>query len=433
MSKINKINAFELLDSRGFPTIEAEVVLDCGSYASAIVPSGASTGSLEACELRDVNSNRYLNKGVKQAISNIHNIISPKIIGIDASCQQKIDEIMIELDGTENKSKIGANAILAVSLAVAKAAAVSKKQPLYQYLFEKYSSIIGNNKMSLPLPMMNIINGGKHADNKIDIQEFMIAPFNAKSVADSIRMGAEIFHHLKYLLKKEGLNINVGDEGGFAPNIDNTELALEFIANAVARSGYKLGDDVLLALDCASSEFYLEKKYNLAGESKILSSEELVNYYQNLAKKYPIYSIEDGCAENDYDGWKILTQKLGKNMQLVGDDLFVTNEKILKSGIENGLANAVLIKFNQIGTLTETVQTIALARKNGYSNIISHRSGETEDATIAHLAVAFDSGQIKTGSLCRADRTAKYNELIRIEANNPSIKFDNYILASHKK
>ena len=417
MSKIVNINAIELLDSRGFPTIEVMVTLEDGSIGSAIAPSGASTGSLEAFELRDNLSARYLGKGVLNAVENVKKIIFPAIVGFESRDKEKIDNLMNEIDATKNKSKIGANAILATSLAVAKASAISQKIMLCDYLFNRYQNLIGNKAMSMPVPMMNIINGGKHADNKIDIQEFMIMPVIADSMADAIRIGAEIFHHLKSLLKKAGHNTNVGDEGGFAPNLDSTKLALDFIANAIEKAGYKLGSQILLALDCASTEFYEDGKYNLLGEGRVLNSEELINYYEDLVRQYPIFSIEDGCAENDYKGWKMLTERLGNKIQLVGDDLFVTNPEILKKGIEDGLANAVLIKFNQIGTLTETIQAIAMARKSGYNNIISHRSGETEDSTISHIAVATDAGQIKTGSLCRSDRIAKYNELIRIENN----------------
>ena len=417
MSKIVNINAIELLDSRGFPTIEVMATLEDGSIGSAIAPSGASTGSLEAFELRDGLSTRYLGKGVLNAVENVKKIIFPAIVGFESCDQEEIDNLMNKIDATKNKSKIGANAILATSLAVAKASAISQKIMLCDYLFNKYQNLIGNKAMSMPVPMMNIINGGKHADNKIDIQEFMIMPVIADSMADAIRIGAEIFHHLKSLLKKAGHNTNVGDEGGFAPNLDSTKLALDFITNAIEKAGYKLGSQILLALDCASTEFYEDGKYNLLGEGRVLNSEELINYYEDLVRQYPIFSIEDGCAENDYKGWKMLTERLGNKIQLVGDDLFVTNPEILKKGIEDGLANAVLIKFNQIGTLTETIQAIAMARKSGYNNIISHRSGETEDSTISHIAVATDAGQIKTGSLCRSDRIAKYNELIRIEDN----------------
>jgi len=408
MTKISRLKAREILDSRGFPTLEAEIHLADGSFAIAAVPSGASTGSLEACELRDGDKNRFLGKGVLQAVENVNTKIAAKLVGFDASKQQEIDQMMIELDGTENKSNLGANAILAVSLAAAKAAAISKKLPLFEYLG-------GSEAQVLPVPMMNIINGGKHADNKIDIQEFMIMPVGASSIKDSIRIGAEIFQHLKSLLKKDGHNTNVGDEGGFAPNLDSAKEALDYIAKATQNAGYKLGSEIMLALDCASTEFYKDGKYDLAGEGRVLSSEQLVRYYEELVNNYPIFSIEDACAEDDFDGWKNVTKVLGDKIQLVGDDLFVTNPKILQKGIADKMANALLVKFNQIGTLSETLNAISIAKKANYNNIISHRSGETEDATIAHIAVATNAGQIKTGSLCRSDRTAKYNELIRIE------------------
>ncbi len=408
MTKITKIIAREILDSRGFPTLEADVYLNDGSFGTAAVPSGASTGSLEAYELRDGDAKRYLGKGVLKAVENVNTKIAASLIGIDALAQREIDNLMINLDGTKNKSHLGANAILAVSLAVAKAAAASQKQPLFHYIGDKNSHI-------MPVPMMNIINGGKHADNKIDIQEFMIMPFTAASIKDSIRIGAEVFHHLKSLLKKDGHNTNVGDEGGFAPNFGSATQALDYISSAVEKAGYKLGTDIKLALDAASTEFYKNGKYHLEGEGKILGGDELIKYYENLVRNYPIFSIEDACAEDDYETWKNITNVLGKKVQLVGDDLFVTNPEILAKGISQGLANAVLIKVNQIGTLSETLDAIELARKNNYNAIISHRSGETEDATIAHIAVATNAGQIKTGSLCRSDRIAKYNELIRIE------------------
>lgn len=408
MTKIALIKAREILDSRGFPTLEAEVILKDGTVALAAVPSGASTGSFEACELRDGDPKRFLGKGVLKAMKNVTKIISPKLVGLDTNDQRAIDNLMIEMDGTENKSNLGANAILAVSLAVAKATAISNKIPLFEHLG-------GLEGCVLPVPMMNIINGGKHADNKIDIQEFMVMPVEAASVRDSIRIGAEIFQHLKSLLKKDGHNTNVGDEGGFAPNLNSTAQALDYVSRAVEKSGYTLGKEVLLALDAASTEFYKNGKYNLEGEGKILSSDHLVRYYEDLVNNYPIFSIEDACAEDDYDGWKNLTAALGKKIQLVGDDLFVTNPKIIARGIEEKMANAVLIKFNQIGTLSETLDAIAMAKAAGYNNVISHRSGETEDTTISHIAVATNAGQIKTGSLCRSDRTAKYNELIRIE------------------
>jgi enolase len=425
--KIAKINSIEVLDSRGFPTVETFVTLENGIIASAIVPSGASTGSLEACELRDNDNNYYLGKGVRKAVNNVNGTIANAVIGKNVFQQQEIDDLMIKLDGTDNKSNIGANAILSVSLAVAKAAAKSSNLLLCEYLFDKYQDILNINQMSFPVPMMNIINGGKHADNKIDIQEFMIMPAIANNMADAIRIGAEIFHHLKILLKKSDHNTNVGDEGGFAPNLDNSNLALDFIARAVEKAGYKLGSDILLALDCASTEFYKEGKYHLSGENLILTSSQLIDYYEKLISQYPIFSIEDGCSEDDIDGWKEITARLGNKIQLVGDDLFVTNPKILAKAINDDLANAVLIKFNQIGTLSETIDTIALAKKNNYNNIISHRSGESEDSTISHIAVATNAGQIKTGSLCRSDRIAKYNELIRIEhhlnAKNNVVKY----------
>jgi len=408
MTKIVLVKAREILDSRGFPTLEAEIHLDDNSVALATVPSGASTGSLEACELRDGDKTRFLGKGVLKAVENVNKKISSKLIGLDPFNQREIDQMMIEMDGTENKSNLGANSILAVSLAVAKVSAVSKRIPLFEYLG-------GSQAQVLPVPMMNIINGGKHADNKIDIQEFMVMPIEATSVKDSIRIGAEIFQHLKSLLKKDGHNTNVGDEGGFAPNLNSTKEALDYVSKAVEKAGYTLGKEVVLALDAASTEFYKNGKYDLAGEGRILSSDQMVNYYEELVNNYPIFSIEDAFAENDYEGWKNITAALGKKIQLVGDDLFVTNPKILQQGIINHMANAMLVKFNQIGTLSETLDAINLAKSAGYNNVISHRSGETEDTTIAHIAVATNAGQIKTGSLCRSDRTAKYNELIRIE------------------
>lgn len=404
---IKDVKAREILDSRGFPTIEVDVILENGIVASAAVPSGASTGSLEAHELRDGDKNRFLGKGVLKAVENVSKI-AQKIRGLDASKQEEIDNILIELDGSKNKQNLGANAILGVSLACAKASAKFYNLPLFSYLG-------GPEAFVTPVPMMNIINGGKHADNKIDIQEFMIAPIGASCVKEAIRIGSEIFHHLKSLLKKDGHNTNVGDEGGFAPNLDSTAQALDYIMKAIDVAGFKAGSDIYLALDCASSEFYHDGKYHLAGEGKILDSEQLINYYESLINNYPIFSIEDACQEADFAGWKSITARFGSKIQLVGDDLFVTNPKILRNGIEQKMANAILIKFNQIGTLSETLQAIALAKSANYNNVISHRSGETEDATIAHIAVATNAGQIKTGSLCRSDRTAKYNELIRIE------------------
>ncbi len=407
MSKINKIKAIQILDSRGFPTVEAQIFFDNGVFASACVPSGASTGKLEACELRDNVPQNYLGKSVQNAVNNVNTVIAQALNGIDSSNQKLIDEILINLDGTANKSKLGANAILAVSLAVAKANSLNNGVQLYQYL----GRLEG---ITLPVPMMNIINGGKHADNKIDIQEFMIAPVGFNNFEDALRAGAEIFHNLKSILKTNGHNTNVGDEGGFAPNLNSTKQALDFIALATEKSGYKLGDEIMLALDCASSEFYLDGVYNMAGENKKFDSQSMVDYYCDLVNNYPIFSIEDPCAEDDFAGWKLITKKLSNKIQLVGDDLFVTNPKILAKGISENMANAILIKINQIGTLSETFEAINLAKSANYNNIISHRSGETEDASIAHIAVATNAGQIKTGSLCRSDRTSKYNELLRI-------------------
>lgn len=409
--KIKNILAREVLDSRGFPTVEADVILENDIVQSAIVPSGASTGSLEACELRDNDKNRYLGKGVLMAVKNVKEKIAPKLIGLDVSKQRELDNLMIEIDGSENKSNLGANAILAVSLAVAKAAAASQNKKLYQYIGELFNV----DPHKTPIPMMNIINGGKHADNLIDIQEFMIMPVSAKNISDAIRMGAEIFQHLKKLLNKDGFATNVGDEGGFAPNFKSAKQALDYISKACNEAGYKLGEDILLALDAASTEFYENGIYNLAGENKKLNSDELINYYQELIENYPIFSIEDACAEDDFEGWKKITEKFADKIQLVGDDLFVTNPKILQKGIDEKMANAILVKVNQIGTLSETLDAIQLAHDNNYRAVISHRSGETEDSTISHIAVGTNSSQIKTGSLCRSDRNAKYNELIRIE------------------
>ena len=406
--KIKNISAIEILDSRGYPTLEAKVVLENNITAICSVPSGASTGKLEACELRDNDQKRYLGKGVLKAVKNVNEIIAKKLIGCEFDNYQKLDEILIKLDGTPNKSNLGANAILAVSLAFAKALANANDQQFFEFLGDE-------NSLILPVPMMNIINGGKHADNPIDIQEFMIAPLSANSIKDAIRMGGEVFHNLKNLLKKNLLNTNVGDEGGFAPQLRSANEALDFLCQAIEKSGYKLGQDFMLALDCASSEFYQNGFYEIKSEGKKLNSSQMVEYYQDLIKNYPIYSIEDGCAEDDHLGWQELTKILGKKIQLVGDDLFVTNPNILQDGISKKMANAILIKLNQIGTLSETIATINIAKNANYSNIISHRSGETEDTSIAHLAVATNAGQIKTGSLCRTDRTAKYNELIRIE------------------
>ncbi len=408
MAEILSILGREILDSRGNPTVEVDVVLDDGAIGRAAVPSGASTGTLEALELRDGDAKRYLGKGVLKAVDNVNGEITDALLGLDAEDQLHIDNMMIELDGTENKGRLGANAILGVSLAVARAAAQSANLPLYRY-------IGGARAHVLPVPMMNIINGGSHADNPIDIQEFMVMPVSAETQADSIRMGAEIFHHLKKKLKDAGFNTNVGDEGGFAPNLESSDAALSFIMQAIEAAGYKPEQDVMLALDCASSEFYKNGQYHLEGEGKVLDGGVLVDYYEALIKKYPIFSIEDGCAEDDHAGWAELTKRLGKKVQLVGDDLFVTNPKILKKGIADGLANAILVKVNQIGTLSETLEAVEMAQRAGYNAVLSHRSGETEDSTISHIAVATNCGQIKTGSLSRSDRLAKYNELIRIE------------------
>jgi enolase len=412
MSKIVDIKAREILDSRGNPTIEADVVLDSGAFGSATAPSGASTGSREALELRDGDKSRYMGKGVLKAVGNVNSEIRDLLLGREGCDQRALDNAMIELDGTESKSRLGANAILAVSLAAAKAAAVEQKKPLYEYISDMQDD---DQAYSLPVPMMNIINGGEHADNNVDIQEFMIQPVGSPTIAEAIRCGAEVFHALKSVLKKRGLNTAVGDEGGFAPDLPSNEAALEAIVEAISLTGYKLGDDITLALDCAASEFYHDGKYVLAGEGRSLSSEQFVDYLAELCNRYPIISIEDGQHEGDWAGWKILTDRLGKKIQLVGDDLFVTNTKILKRGIDEGIANSILIKFNQIGSLSETLDAIKMARDAGYTAVISHRSGETADTTIADLAVATSAGQIKTGSLCRSDRVAKYNRLIRIE------------------
>lgn len=412
MAKIIEIKGREILDSRGNPTVEADVILDNGIIGRACSPSGASTGSREALELRDGDKARYLGKGVLKAVANINDPIRTALIGKDPVKQAEIDQVMIDLDGTDNKENLGANAILAVSLATAKAAALSEGIPLYEHI----SNLNGTPKQySMPVPMMNIINGGEHADNNVDIQEFMIQPVSAPTFAEALRMGAEIFHNLKAILKERKLNTAVGDEGGFAPDFSSNEAALAAIVAAVAKAGYKLGEDVTLALDCASSEFYKDGKYVLSGEDKSFTSAEFADYLDNLTNLYPIMSIEDGMDESDWDGWKVLTDKIGKKTQLVGDDLFVTNTKILREGIEKGIANSILIKFNQIGSLTETLEAIRMAKKAGYTAVISHRSGETEDATIADLAVGTAAGQIKTGSLCRSDRMAKYNQLLRIE------------------
>ncbi|EZP27238.1 phosphopyruvate hydratase [Pseudomonas sp. RIT288] len=412
MAKIVDIKGREVLDSRGNPTVEADVLLDNGIIGSACAPSGASTGSREALELRDGDKSRYLGKGVLQAVKNINGPIRELLLGTDPSDQKALDHAMINLDGTENKAKLGANAILAVSLAAAKAAAQDQDLPLYAHI----ANLNGTPGVySMPVPMMNIINGGEHADNNVDIQEFMVQPVGAKTFSEGLRMGTEIFHHLKAVLKARGLSTAVGDEGGFAPNLASNEDALKVISEAVANAGYKLGTDVTLALDCAASEFYEDGKYNLSGEGQVFTAEGFADYLKGLTERYPIISIEDGLDESDWAGWKILTDKIGEKTQLVGDDLFVTNTKILKEGIDKKIANSILIKFNQIGTLTETLEAIQMAKAAGYTAVISHRSGETEDSTIADLAVGTSAGQIKTGSLCRSDRVSKYNQLLRIE------------------
>jgi enolase len=409
MSQITDVYAREILDSRGNPTLEVEVFLDSGAMGRAAVPSGASTGEREALELRDGDKERYLGKGVLKAVANVNELIADQVIGMEASDQIGIDRKMLDLDGTEYKSNLGANAILGVSLAVAKAAADEAGLPLYQY-------IGGANAKELPVPMMNILNGGAHADNNVDIQEFMIMPAGAKNFAEALRMGAEVFHALKGVLKGKGYNTAVGDEGGFAPNLKSNEEALQVIMEAISKAGYKPGADVLLAIDVASSELYRDGKYILENEARPeKSADELIAFYENLVNNYPIISIEDGMAESDWDGWKKLTERLGKRIQIVGDDVFVTNPRILKEGIAKGVANSILIKLNQIGTLTETLDAIEMAKRAGYTTVVSHRSGETEDTTLADLAVAVNAGQIKTGSLCRTDRVCKYNQLLRIE------------------
>lgn len=412
MAKIIDVKAREVLDSRGNPTIEADVLLEGGFFGTACAPSGASTGSREALELRDGDKSRYMGKGVLKAVANVNNDIKAALLGMDATDQRALDNKMLELDGTENKSKLGANAILAVSLAAAKAASQAKGVELYEHI----ADINGTPGVySMPVPMMNIINGGEHADNNVDIQEFMVQPVGAPTFAEALRAGTEIFHNLKSVLSAQGLNTAVGDEGGFAPNLASNADALAAIKTAVANAGYTLGKDVTLALDCAASEFYKDGKYDLTGEGKVFTAEEFSDYLANLCEEYPIVSIEDGQDESDWAGWAYQTEKLGKKVQLVGDDLFVTNTKILKEGIEKGIANSILIKFNQIGTLSETLDAIKMAKDAGYTAVISHRSGETEDSTIADLAVGTAAGQIKTGSLCRSDRVAKYNRLLRIE------------------
>ncbi|RMD94218.1 MAG: phosphopyruvate hydratase [Calditrichaeota bacterium] len=410
MSTIIEVFAREILDSRGNPTIEVDVLLENGAWGRAAVPSGASTGEHEALELRDKDPKRYNGKGVLNAVKNVNEIIAPEIVGEDATEQNNIDQSLLELDGTKNKEKLGANAILGVSLAVAKAAANFVELPLFQYLG-------GVNAKTLPVPMMNILNGGAHADNNVDLQEFMIMPMGAPTFSEALRMGVEVFHALKSVLKAKGYNTAVGDEGGFAPDLKSNEEALQVIMEAINKAGYQAGQDIFIALDPASSEFYdsSKKKYILKSENKELSAEEMVQYYSDIIKKYPIVSIEDGLAEDDWEGWQILTNTLGNRVQLVGDDLFVTNTERLQRGIESGVANSILIKVNQIGTLTETLDAIEMAKRAGYTSVISHRSGETEDTTIADIAVATNVGQIKTGSASRTDRICKYNQLLRIE------------------
>ena len=407
MSEIVDIFAREVLDSRGNPTVEADVILESGAMGRAIVPSGASTGEREAIELRD-GGTRYLGKGVQKAVNNVIEVIGPALMGMDATEQAVIDRTMIEMDGTENKSKLGANAILAVSLAVAKSAAEEAGLPFYHYLG-------GPNAKELPVPMMNVLNGGAHADNNVDIQEFMIIPAGASSCSDAIRIGAEVFHNLKSVLKKKGYNTAVGDEGGFAPNLKSNEEAVQVILEAIEKAGYKPGQEVFIGLDAAASEFYENGVYDLKGEGKKKSSEEMVAFYEEWIKRYPIITIEDGMSEKDWKGWKLLTERIGKKIQLVGDDIFVTNTSLFRKGIAEGIGNSILIKLNQIGTLTETLDAIEMAKRAQYTAVVSHRSGESEDTTIADLAVATNAGQIKTGSLSRTDRIAKYNRLIRIE------------------
>ena len=412
MAKIVDIKGREVLDSRGNPTVEADVILEGGIVATACAPSGASTGSREALELRDGDKSRYLGKGVLNAVAGINTTIRTALVGMDATDQRALDNKMLELDGTDNKATLGANAILAVSLAAAKAAAQSKGVELYAHIADINGT---SGQYSMPVPMMNILNGGEHADNNVDIQEFMVQPVTAPTFSEALRAGAEIFHALKSVLKSKGLNTAVGDEGGFAPNLESNEAALAVIKDAIAETGYELGSDITLALDCAASEFYENGQYNLSGEGKVFDSEGFSDYLDDLTKKYPIVSIEDGLDESDWDGWAYSTKKSGEFIQLVGDDLFVTNTRILKEGIDKSIGNSILIKFNQIGSLSETLDAIKMAKDAGYTAVISHRSGETEDTTIADLAVGTCAGQIKTGSLCRSDRVAKYNRLLRIE------------------
>jgi len=408
MTELIDVRAREIMDSRGNPTVEVDVTLACGAQGRAAVPSGASTGKREALELRDNAENRFMGKGVLNAVANVNEVIAPEIIGYDAMDQAGLDRTMLDIDGTDNKSRLGANAILGVSMAAARAAAEACEIPLYRHLG-------GINARVLPVPMMNIINGGAHAANNLDIQEFMILPFGAASIAEAVRMGAETFHTLKKILKNEGLNTAVGDEGGFAPNLKSNEQALEYIINAIESAGYRPGKDIGIALDAAASEFYRDGKYLFESEGKEMSATDLIDYYESLVEKYPLYSIEDGLAEGDWDSWDIMTQRMGNSIQIVGDDIFVTNPDIFKKGIERGIGNSILIKLNQIGTVTETLDTIQMAKESGYTTVVSHRSGETEDTFIADLAVGINSGQIKTGSMSRSDRVAKYNQLIRIE------------------
>jgi enolase len=408
MSKIKKIMAREILDSRGNPTVEVDVILDNSILGRSAIPSGASTGSKEAVELRDNDKTRYMGKGVLKAVRNVNEIIAPQMIGKDPKKQKEIDNFMIDLDGTENKAKLGANAILGVSLAIAKAAAQNEGLSIFRYLG-------GEDARRLPVPFFNILNGGKHADNNVDIQEFMIAPIGAKSFKEALRMGAETYHNLKEVLKAKGLNTSVGDEGGFAPDLSSNEDAVKIIITAIEKAGYKPGQDISIVLDPAANEFYRDGKYILKADNSRLSSEEMVKYYATLISKYPIISIEDGLAEDDWEGWQVLTKKLGKRIQLTGDDIFVTNPKILAEGIKQGIANSVLIKLNQIGTLTETLETVEMAKRNGYSCVFSHRSGETEDSFLADITVAVNAGQLKTGAPARSERLAKYNQLLRIE------------------
>ena len=407
-TEIVGIFAREILDSRGNPTVEVETILDCGAIGRASVPSGASTGAFEAVELRDGDKKRYMGKGTQKAVENVNSIIAPELEGMDAIYQREIDKVMIELDGTDNKSKLGANAILGASLSVAKASAIALDLPLYKYLG-------GVNAHLLPAPMMNILNGGKHADNSVDLQEFMIMPLGAKTFSEALRMGVEVFHSLKSVLSKDRLNTAVGDEGGFAPDLKSNEDAIKYIIRAVEKAGFNPGKDIYITLDPAATEFYENGKYNLKGEGKVFTSTEMVDYYKELVEKYPIISIEDGMAEEDWDGWKQLTEKLGKKIQLVGDDLFVTSTARLKKGLEIGVANSILIKVNQIGTLSETLDTIEMAKTAGYTAVVSHRSGETEDTTISDIVVGVNAGQIKTGAPSRTDRVSKYNQLLRIE------------------